>query len=138
MDSTQTVCQVGAHCFHSHKCFSLGEQDNKGNLMDPGTPETTRPGMNPGAVASSLCVAGGEPVFLDSGYAEPRAAAPRVMAGPLAVVASVFVSASLCGLWTQPGVCPDLPWPPDIALTGGCCLLPLSSSDLMLVPLRSC
>lgn len=106
--------------------------------MDPGTPETTGPGVNPGAVASSLCVAGGKPVFLGSGYMGPRAAAaPRVAAGPLAVLESVFVSASLCGLWTQPGVCPDLPWPPDIALTGSCCLLPLSSSDLMLVPLRS-
>lgn len=139
MDSTQMVCQVSVHFFHSCKCSSVREQDNEGNLMGPRTPESPRGrGVNSDAAASSLCVASGERIVLGSGYTGPRtAAASSILARPLAVFALVLVSAGLCCLWTQPGGCPDLLQPPDIALTWWCCFLLLSSPELMLVHLLS-
>lgn len=44
----------------------------------------------------------------------------------LAVFAFILVFVRLCHLWTQPGSCPDLLWPPDIPLTRWYNLLVLS------------
>ena len=133
MGSTQTVCHKSACLFHCHKCSFIREQD-KGNLIGHRTPQRHRPGCESWCCVSSLCCYGREPIFLGSGYARPRAASScTVLARPLAVFAFVFVSAGLCCLWTPPGSCPDLLWPPDITMTRWCYLLMLSGPELVLV-----
>lgn len=130
VDSTQTVCQVSACFFHSHKRSFIGEQD-KGNLVGPRTPESPGPGYESWVLLPFLYV-----LLRDSPSSGPRACRAKggvIIRGPGLALGCICICICLCCLWPQPGSCPVLLWPPDIGLTRWCSLLLLSSPELTLI-----